>query len=477
MRSFLFLLFSLTFLHAQTYEEFLRSQNEAFASYKEERDRAFSDYLKKEWKAYQESIGLKPYKKKKPLSIPKAKKVVSKKPVKKVLVVKQPETQQEEKRYDKIIIQPESESLKSLYLTFFGVDLTLHYDQSIKNISLQREISKDKIAQAWEDLASSEYETTLNELKAISKKLRLNDWASYLLVKETAAAIYNDENEARLFTWFALLKMNYDAHISFQKHRVILLIPVEGELYNTVYYTLNTKQYYAIDYYAHGKLGSIMTYDNTYEGSDLGIDFAIKRVPLLSQNKIVKHLSFNLEDSLKTLALEYDKNLFDFYQSYPQVGYRNYFSAPESAFLDESIKKSFEPLIVGKSQSEALGIILNFVQNAFKYQVDTEQFNEEKVMFPSETIYYAYSDCEDRAILFSYMVKVLLGMDVVGLKYPNHMATAVHIKEKVEGEYITFNNRQYIVADPTYVNAHIGLSMPQYRGKSSYEIVATGAEK
>ena len=145
--------------------------------------------------------------------------------------------------------------------------------------------------------------------------------------------------------------------------------------------------------------------------------------------------------------------------------------------LENSLKVSFEPLIKGKSQSEALDIILNFVQNAFKYQVDNKQFNREKVMFPSETIFYPYSDCEDRAILFSYIVKILLGMDVVGVKYPNHMATAVKIQEKIKGEYILNGKKAYIVADPTYINARIGMSMPKFIGSKSYEIVSTGGEK
>ncbi len=476
MRIFFFFFFSLTLLHAQTYEEFLRAQNEAFSSYKEERDKEFSDYLNKEWKAFQESMGVKAYEKKKPSSLPQAKRLVSQKPVKKILVLKQPTTKKVEKRYTKIIIQPDSEKLKTLFLNFFGVDITLHYDKSMM-ISIERGLSKEKISDAWDSLAKSEYETTLDELKSISKKLHLNDWAKYLLIKQTSDAIYKNENEARIFTWFTLLKMGYDAHLSFQNHRVILLIPIDGELYNTVYYTLNNKQYYAIDYHAKGKLGPIMTYDNIYEGSSSALDFSIKTLPLLVENKAVKRLAFDVDNVHQSVTLEYDKNLFDFYQSYPQVDYRSYFSAPESVLLDESIKKAFEPLILGKSQSEALDIILGFVQHAFKYQVDTEQFDKEKVMFPSETIFYTYSDCEDRAILFSYMVKVLFGMDVLGLKYPNHMATAVGINEKLDGEYVLYKDRPYIVADPTYVNAKIGLSMPQYRGKKSYEIVATAGEK
>jgi len=75
------------------------------------------------------------------------------------------------------------------------------------------------------------------------------------------------------------------------------------------------------------------------------------------------------------------------------------------------------------------------------------------------------------------MVKTLLGMDIVGVKYPNHMATAVSVQEKIKGEYITLAQKSYIIADPTYINASLGMSMPQFVGTNAYVIISTGAEK
>ncbi len=477
MRLLLLVMMVASSVFAETYEEFLRSQNEAFNSFKEERDKEFSDFLNKEWKAYKEAQGVKSYGVKKPTALPKAVvKKVALKPQEKVIVVPQPIVTGKPKVYKKIIIPPVSQDLKTLYVNFFGVDLEVHYDKSML-ISMPGGVSKENITDSWDKLAKSEYENTLKELKEISAKLKLNDWAKYLLIEKVAKGIYKDESESKLFSWFVLLKMDYDAHIAYQKHKIVLLLPIDGTLYNTVYYTLKNKKYYAIDYYAKGNLGSVMTYDNVYEGATSGISFAIEELPLLAENKTKKNLVFRIDNKNRSVELDYNKNIMNFFQTYPQVGYVNYFSSPESNLLENSIKVSFEPLLAGKSESEALDIILNFVQNAFKYQVDNEQFNKEKVMFPSETIFYPYSDCEDRAILFSYMVKTLLGMDVVGVKYPNHMATAVRVKEKIKGEYVLADKRAYIVADPTYINASIGMSMPQFIGAKSYEIVSTGGEK
>ena len=471
-----FLFFTLSVsLFAQTYEEFLREQNQAFTTYKEERDKAFSEFLSKEWKAYKASQGLSGYEEDKPQKLPEAqptKPVVVKKPV----PVKKAEPVKKEQVYKKIVIPSESDKYKSLYLSFYGVELKVHYDPAMRVDSLGS-VNQDGISQAWEDLAKSDYEKTLSEIKQISDKLVLNDWARYLLVDAIATGICKQANEAKLLSWFLLLKLDYDARVAYQQHRVVLLLPVKGQMFNTVYYTLNQRRYYAIDYYAKGNLGRIKTYENPYEGADKAIGFSVIKAPRFASKEVTKAFHFPYQGENKTVKMAYNEHLMNFFQSYPQVSYEYYFSSHESEAFERSLMESFSPLVVGKSQSEAVDMLLSFVQHAFAYAVDVKQFNKEKVMFPSETLFYPYSDCEDRAILFSYMTKRLLGVDVVGVKFPNHMATAVALEEKVKGSYVRANAKAYIVADPTYVNASVGMVMPQFKDLKSYEIVSTGGEK
>jgi hypothetical protein len=110
-----------------------------------------------------------------------------------------------------------------------------------------------------------------------------------------------------------------------------------------------------------------------------------------------------------------------------------------------------------------VNFLLRFVQTAFEYKTDEEQFGREKPFFPDETIYYPYSDCEDRAILFSYLVRSLLHLDVVGLYYPNHIATAVRFSKKNDGDAIEYQGKLLTICDPTYMNADIGMCMPQFK--------------
>ena len=119
--------------------------------------------------------------------------------------------------------------------------------------------------------------------------------------------------------------------------------------------------------------------------------------------------------------------------------------------------------IKGKSEKDAANILIDFVQNSFQYQTDGEQFGYEKPFFMDENFYYPACDCEDRAILFSNLVKDLLGLDAVLLDYPNHIASAVRFNEDISGDYILLDGKKYLICDPTYIGAPIGMCMDRFK--------------
>ena len=153
----------------------------------------------------------------------------------------------------------------------------------------------------------------------------------------------------------------------------------------------------------------------------------------------------------------------EFYKSYPQCDVSVYYHTPMSEELKATLYPPLQEAIKGKSQQEAANILIEFVQTGFEYQTDGDQFGYEKPFFVDELFYYPYSDCEDRAVLYSYLVRTLMGLDVVLLEYPNHMATAVCFDENIDGDYITVSGKKYIICDPTYIGASIGLAMSQFK--------------
>ena len=132
--------------------------------------------------------------------------------------------------------------------------------------------------------------------------------------------------------------------------------------------------------------------------------------------------------------------------------------------MSERIKKQLYPAlqkaIQGKSQYEAANVLLNFVQTAFIYEYDDKVWGGDRAFFAEESLYYPYCDCEDRSILFSRLIRDLLGLKVLLVYYPGHLATAVCFTDNVTGDYISLNNQKYVVCDPTYIGAPVGATMP-----------------
>ena len=115
------------------------------------------------------------------------------------------------------------------------------------------------------------------------------------------------------------------------------------------------------------------------------------------------------------------------------------------------------------------------MQTAFEYKTAENQFGFDKPYFPDEMFVYPYSDCKDRAVLFAYLVRSLLDLKVIGLLFTNHLSTAVHFNTAVAGRTVRYNGVDYVMSDPTYIGAPVGLEMPQY-DKNSPDVVLIGGK-
>ena len=454
-------LFSLTFLlltstlSAESFADFKRTQNRAFTKYRDVRDSEFNNYLKAEWEEYSGKESSPMYEKQKPKSItPTAqKKIKSLGPRINIRIKKSLEK-------PKIVQKLVKERAKDIELLFFGQKIGFNVDNQFKTAKFYP-LNQSGISNFFDTLASSNYEDTIRDIRYISKELNLNDWGIYLLVNELSKALYYNLDDQKLFSWFIFNKLGYAVKVGLSSKHIVLMYFSKKIIYSTPNYEFADKKFYVISNYAKESTGKIYTYKQNYPKADKALDLALNSLPNFKENLHEKTLSFSQLGNKYTLSYSYDKNLIDFMATYPQADYETYFNAPMNPETYKSIANDLKKYVDGKSSSVALNFVLNFVQKAFEYEVDQQQFGREKVMFADETLYYNKSDCEDRAILFSYLVKELFGISVIGVKYPDHMATALYIPMK--GDSVRAGRRKYVIADPTYINANIGQSMPRYK--------------
>lgn len=344
--------------------------------------------------------------------------------------------------------------------------LTIHYDPNLKKGFVDR-MNNDSISAYWIRLSQTNYEELIDELEGYKGRLKLNDWGYHLLVFRTGEAIYGNaaSSEAALFTWFVLAKSGYEVKIGYSSdNKVFLLLTSRNALYGVPYLTLERKRYYALTFDGQKKRpGALYTYKGKYPQADRSMNYAIARYPEFLKRVDRRNLSFSYQGETFRIPVKYNRTLVDFFEYYPQTDFPVYFNASASPEAADSLVAGLRPLVEGKTEGEAVNRILRFVQTAFEYKTDDAQFGREKYMLAEETLFYPYSDCEDRSVLFAYLVRILTGLDVIALHYPNHVATAVNFSDDIEGDYVIYDGRKYVICDPTYINAEIGMTMPEFR--------------
>ena len=444
-------------LSAESFKDFKRVQGEAFTEYKDKRDNGFHNYLKQQFREYKTHVTPPLYEAPKPKTIAPARAVKSKNVGPTVNVKIQPIVQEDTKKA-KIEIVPNEKP--DVSFDFFGSELDFFVEKSVTNAKFYPE-NQEGISNFFNIAARSDYEDIVTTIKNIKESMRLNDWGVYLLVTKFSQEIYTNQNEVKLFSWFLFNKLGYDVRVGIAQREIILMHHSKKTIYATPNYTLANKKFYVLSHYGKSRVGRLYSYEKSYPEATKAFDLELRELPKFNSKVDSKVLKFINRGKVFTTTYNYNKNLIDFMATYPQADYETFFNAPIDEMSYIQIKRDIKKHVDGMKASEAINFILSFVQNAFVYEVDNKQFGREKVMFAQETLYFDKSDCEDRAVLFAYLIKELFGYGVIGVKYRDHMATALYIPLK--GDTVKAGRKKYVIADPTYINASVGQSMPKYR--------------
>lgn len=341
----------------------------------------------------------------------------------------------------------------------FGTDFGFTIDNN-HQVKLN-DLSEKSVADLWEELNDVYFDNILAECLQYRNQRGMCDWAYFLLTQNVAEACCGGHtNESVVYHMYLLTQSGFKVRIARAGNQLTVLLGSDEIIYQRVYFTLDGGMFYLMDNSLKGNRFNVFDHAFPKEHS---FSLAISQ-PQFSVSKTNKRTITSRRYTSVSATVETNKNLIDFYNTYPLSSQWQYYSA---ASLSEQVKSSLYPVlrkaIQGKSETEAANILINFVQTGFEYATDDEQFGYERPLFPDESIYYPYCDCEDRSILYANLVRELMGLEVVLLHYPGHLATAVHFNSDVTGDYLMVDGKKFIVSDPTYIGAPIGMCMPQFK--------------
>jgi len=434
----------------QNFQDWKQQQSEQFSQYRTEADKAFIRYLEAEWEAFGVYRGDIQDSTPKPATVPKVtEKGLSGKPTEQQVFVKSAGTPDQ---------RPTG---------FFGhalEPLVLPVRQ-MKDLGAPNNI---RLAKVWSDLSGVNHEQVIAQLRQQQSQLKLGDWGVMLLTQYHLEKQFDDINQRIAYTWFLLNRLGYDVRISYSDSSVFLLVPTTNKIYGRSFSEVDRKKYYM---YPEAEKVRLFSYDKQSRQALAALDFSLSRLIKSSNAKDRLSVEFFLSAiESHEFHLEYDLGLSEFLATYPQIDLQWYFTVPPGDPAADSLLQQLRPLIADLDERAAINLLLRFTQKLFQYQTDDQQFGKEKYLLVDESLRYGINDCEDRSIFLAWLVSSLLGLDVIALDYPGHVALAIRTPTKSADAVVTYNGQKYVVADPTFINADLGMAMPAVARKEAIVI-------
>ena len=360
-------------------------------------------------------------------------------------------------------------------IDFYGKKLDFVVDAKLR--LKNKSVKESDVANYFEEISTMTNETSAlwKQVDNYVKTMGLNDWGYFCILRSLSENIFEDVDNRVLFCFYMLrnegdFKVKVARGKSSNKLTLLAVIDNKKEVYSYSFFRFDDSaepqlKYYSI-YGGGNSKESIYTYDYCNQDKNLkqiGLDFHNQ----LNMGKcdVVRELTFEKINS--KIELPYNSSHIAYLNDVPMTVFPIYFASPISVEAQNVFNQKLNELKKQYSAIQFIDILLNFVQTAFDYKTDAQQFGYEKYFYPEEVLAYPYSDCEDRSALFAWLVTNYTDAKVLGLQYEGHVATAVCFGENVdmEGDKFSYAGKKYYVCDPTYINASIGMSMPQFKGK------------
>lgn len=362
----------------------------------------------------------------------------------------------------------------SFYGTLMRVNMK-DLPQRLKLFNLDPRIISD----AWLLCSRNEYTEMIQDCLELKDEYKLCDWA-YLQMLKALSDKYlgKDTNESTFLTAYIFCQSGYKIRLGQTEGRLLMLYGSEQMVYNQPFFKMENMNLYPFGTNVK-RMFTIQACDKAINDSEQPLSMLITEEPAFEDNSSkVRYIESDIYPEMK-MTVKVNENLIKFFNDYPVSGldtnpisrWALYANTPLADEVKEQIYPGLKSALEGLSEVDKVRRLLSLIQprdcqkpeTSLKYEYDEEIWGCDRAFFAEETLFYPYSDCEDHAILFSRLVRDLVGLKVMLVYYPGHLAAAVRFSEPLTGEYqdrlILENGDVYYICDPTNYIPEPGVTM------------------
>jgi hypothetical protein len=344
---------------------------------------------------------------------------------------------------------------REVRVDFYKDPFIVTVDKAI-SVDIPQHFNAENFRSAYSNISNLHYQPVIDSLLSYKAEHRLNDWMYYQLIRRVAQQISPKEtNYARytFYKWFMLNKSGYDARLALSGEKLIFYIYNNEDISDIPYFIVDGKQFVCLNIhdYAHTNLNDDppMPVNIPVPGASKAFSYKVTLMPdFKSEHDIEKEVSFVYNKKKYYFKVRLNTDQEKAFNNYPGVSFETYFNIPLSKETYGSLIPILRKNMKGMDEKKGVDYLMSFTRYAFLYENDTDNFGREKRLSPGETLASNFSDCDDRAALFFYLVKEIYNLPMIALLYPTHITMAVEFTKPI-GDPIVYMGKTYSVCEPT----------------------------
>ncbi|WP_243770671.1 hypothetical protein [Mucilaginibacter rubeus] len=317
-------------------------------------------------------------------------------------------------------------------------------------------LSEKNIKNFYINIDAANYKPLIQALLSYKQEHQLDDWLYYQLVRKTAQQISPKEknySNYTLYKWFLMVKSGYDARLALAGKKIIFYVYNNEDISDIPSYTVDHKKYMCLN--IHDYPGTDLTtqpavpVDIDVPGAINPFSYKVTRMPdFTPADYVEKDLQFTYRHKAYYFRIKLNPLVDSIFRNYPVVDFETYFNIPLSKETYGSLIPLLKQNVSGMNTAKGVDYLMHFTRYAFLYENDEMNFGREKRLSPEETLFAQYSDCDDRAALFFYLVKEIYNLPMIAVLYPTHITMAVQFDKPV-GVPLLYKGKTYSFCEPT----------------------------
>lgn len=293
----------------------------------------------------------------------------------------------------------------------------------------------------------------VKESNKYKHELRLDDLGYLQLVKKCSERLGKKTPQIfqTIFTYSVLNNNGYNLILGVGEHGLTLYGLTNFGIKNCLFVEQSGKKYYDLSFNAKAEPQAETILIRSHVAPSKIINLNKLSPPALSGEVIHKTFPFEYDGNVYFFSVTLNNHLVKYYRELPDIEFGQvYLNYGLTERGPKTLINQLTEATAYMSKENGIKFILGFIQS-LPYAMDKEVWGQEKFSFPEEALANDFTDCEDRSILFAFLVREVLHLQTIGLYYQQatHMNVAVENWRGKNRADISAYNMDFIICEPS----------------------------